>query len=260
MGESKRSWLGILKSQEKASDSNRPSDLEGGMWSAHQRAQEGATRLIETATQLVARTTRHQVSVDAIVELACNATSRGAEISNTMDRVRVTLDRLRLVALNVGLEGARLGDPAGRALINVAEEVRDHSERGGEALHDLNTALEDVLVSWDQLSHKAEDLRQSHATIVSQVGQHQANAQQVVSDVNAVGEHARRLTDTDPETALILTQVSEHARALIQALTSLGGRVRRELIRSAIGPSLQPLLRALLDVAKGSRGEKSSND
>lgn len=256
-GETKRSWLGMLKGPGDAEERGEV-ESEGGLWKAHHQAQEGATRLVESSSQILASAARQRTVIDAITELSRNAASRGPEIEEPLERITIALDRLRLVALNVGLEGARLGDPAGRALMNVADEVRSHTERGGEALVDLRTAIEDVHPGWEEVGHRADELREAHSAIVAQAGQQQTVAQDVVREVVALGQHARAISDTDPETALILAQVGEHARGLIQSLGSLGGRARRELVRSALGPSLQPLLRVLLDVAKSSKGDKSA--
>lgn len=249
---SRRSWLGFLTDRDRSAAETA---AEGDLWRAHRQSQQGAIRLVESSAQVLAGTARQQSVIDRIVEHARNATNRGAEIQEPMDRLSTALERLRLVALNIGLEGARIGDTAGRALINVADEVRGSSERGVEALADLRTAIEDVDSTWEQLRRCSDELRDSHGSIVTQVGHQQTLAQQVVRDVDSVGEHARRMSATDPETALILAEAGEHARALVRALTSLGGKVRRELVRSALGPSLQPLLRVLLDLAR--RGGKS---
>lgn len=258
-GDTKRSWLGMLKSPGDVGEDKRgEAEIEGGLWKAHHQAQEGATQLVESSAQILASAARQQAIIDGITELARNAASRGPEIEEPLERITIALDRLRLVALNVGLEGARLVDPAGRALMNVADEVRGHSERGGEALQDLRSAIEDVHPAWEQVGRRADELRDTHTALVTQAGRQQAVAQGVVQEVVTLGQHARAISDTDPETALVLAQVGEHARGLIQALGSLGGRVRRELVRSALGPSLQPLLRVLLDVAKGAKGDKSA--
>lgn len=257
--ETKRSLLRLIRDAAR-SGRNEPAaaEIEGALWQAHEQAHKGATRIVEFSAQVLASAARQQAVIDGITELARNALSRGPEIEEPLQRIAMALDRLRLVALNVGLEGARLGDPAGRALMNVADEVRANGERGAEALEDLQAVLEDIHPAWQEVERHGEALRESHGSIVTHVGQQQATAQQVARDVEALGGYARQISDTDPETALILAQAGEHARGLVQALGSLGGRARRELVRKTLGPSLQPLLRVLLDVSKGSKGDGSA--
>ncbi len=256
----KRSGRGWYEGGERSEDLVKESEaeLEGRLWAAQKKAQDGATHVVESAAQLLASTARQQALLDGITELARQAANRSPEIQEPTSRIVKALDRLRLVALNVGLEGARLGDPTGRALMNVADEVRSLSEGAEEALQDLGTALDDIHSTWNQVVRRTDELRDSHASIVAQAGKQQTVAQDIVEQVEAFGHHAQALSDTDPQTAVVLAQIAEHAKGLFDGLSSLGGRARRELLRSALGPSLQPLLRALLDVAKGAKGDKSS--
>lgn len=233
-------------------------EVEGRLWAAQKKAHDGATHVVESAAQLLASTARQQALLDGVTELARQAANRSPEIQEPTGRIVKALDRLRLVALNVGLEGARLGDPTGRALMNVADEVRNLSESADEALQDLGTALDDIHSTWNQIVRRTDELRDSHASLVAQAGSQQAVAQDVVEQVEVFGRHAQALSDTDPQTAVVLAQIAENAKGLFEGLTSLGGRARRELLRSALGPSLQPLLRALLDVAKSAKGDKNS--
>jgi methyl-accepting chemotaxis protein len=256
----KKGWLGLLGRAEGATptEEGEVTQLEGALWRAHEQATGSSTQLVETTAQLLATTARQQGIIDAIGEVAHNADGRAGDLGEPMARLAASLDRLRLVALNVGLEGARLGDPAGRALTSVADEVRAQGDRGAEALQDAKTVLHEVTASWAQVRTRANDLRTMHAQAVTQVGSLQSLAQDVVRDIEDVGTWARKLSETDPETALILSQAADHARGLINALTSLGGRARRDLVRSALGPSLQPLARALADITRGSKGDKGA--
>jgi methyl-accepting chemotaxis protein len=253
----RRGWFEGREPPE-APEEDREAEVEGRLWAAQKKAHDGATHVVESAAQLLASTARQQALLDGITELARQAANRSPEIQEPTGRIVKALDRLRLVALNVGLEGARIGDPTGRALMNVADEVRNLSEGADEALQDLGTALDDIHSTWNQVVRRTDELRDSHASIVAQAGKQQSVAQDIVEQVEAFGRHAQALSDTDPQTAVILGQIAEHAKGLFDGLTSLGGRARRELLRSALGPSLQPLLRALLDVAKSTKGDKNS--
>ena len=257
--ETKRGLLDFIRGATRSKREPTATEVEGALWKVHEQAQQGTTRIVESTAQVLASAARQQTVIDGITELARNAMSRDPEIEEPLQRIAASLDRLRLIALNVGLEGARLGDPAGRALMNVADEVRSNGERGAEALDDVRAVLQDIQPAWQEVERHTEALRESHGSIVTHVGRQQATAQQVVRDVESLGNYARQISDTDPETALILAEVGEHARGLIQALGSLGGRARRELVRSALGPSLQPLLRVLLDAARTPKGNGSDS-
>ena len=70
-------------------------------------------------------------------------------------------ERLGLVALNAGLEGARLGESQGRALSLVADEVREHAMRGGETERALELELGEVGRELAQLSAGVDRMRES---------------------------------------------------------------------------------------------------
>ncbi len=250
----RRGWFGRER------EAGEPADHaeEAKLWTAHLQAREAANHIVESAAQLLASTARQQALLDGVTDLGRQAASRGPEIQEPMDHIVQSLDRLRLVALNVGLEGARLGDPAGRALMNVADEVRGLTERADEAMQELRGSFDDTLSTWNHAVRRTDELRDAHAAIVVQASRQQTVAQDIVRHVDAIGEHARSLLETDPQTAVVLAQVVEHAKGLVQALGSLGGRARREVVRSALGPLLQPLLRTLLDVARTSKGKPGS--
>ena len=254
----KRSLVDRMRDRGSGADDDRPEvEAHGALWQAHQQVDQGVTEIVEASAQVLAAAARQQTIVEGLTELANNALRGAAEFQEPLDRLATALDRLRLVALNVGLEGARLGDPAGRALMNVADEVRGNGDRGAEALQDLRAVLEEALPAWQQAAERADELRQSHASIAARVGQQQTVGRRVAREVEKLGAHLRELSDLDPETAMILSQAREHARGLIQALGSLGGRARRDLVRSALGPSLQPLVRTLLEIGKSSRTAKT---
>ena len=256
----KKGWLGLLgrADGEAAIGEEELTRLEGALWKAHEQASQSSTQLVETTAQLLATTARQQGIIDTIGEVARNADGRAGDLAEPMARLAASLERLRLVALNVGLEGARLGDSAGRALTSVADEVRVQGERGAEALQDSQTVLDELTSSWAQVQTRADDLRKIHTQSVTQVGNVQSLAQDVVRYVDDIATWARKLSETDPETALILTQATDHARGLVNALTALGGRARRDLVRTALGPTLQPLARALADITRGAKGDKGA--
>lgn len=52
----------------------------------------------------------------------------------------------------------------------------------------------------------------------------------------------KQVTRTDPETARIVADAADHARALLTALTALAARPARASLIGSLGPTLGPLL------------------
>ena len=75
--------------------------------------------------------------MDAVADRTRALSSRAAELQAGFARVLDAFERLGLVALNAGLEGARLGEAEGRQLGLVSDEVRAQSSRGGDAAREL---------------------------------------------------------------------------------------------------------------------------
>jgi methyl-accepting chemotaxis protein len=245
----RRGWFRRARQTSKPTDQTEVARL----WTAHLRAHQSANHAVELTTQLLASTKRQQVLLDGALDLIRQAANRSPEIQDPIDQVAHNLDRLRLIALNVGLEGARLGDPAGHTLMNMADEVRSLTERANEAVQELRTALDDTLSLWNQAVHRTEETRHAHEALETQFGSLQTAADNTLQDIQPIGTHTRSLLDMDPHTAVALARVTEHAKELIQALGSLGDHARQDIIRSALGPTLHPLLRALLQIANPSK-------
>ena len=88
----------------------------------------------------------------------CSVTSRAS---------RESFERLNIVALNAGLEGARLGEAAGKPLSLVSEEVRAQAERGGESVA-RDRALARGVLARDLRAHARFDDARGHGADVTQ--------------------------------------------------------------------------------------------
>ncbi|MCU0691884.1 MAG: methyl-accepting chemotaxis protein [Polyangiaceae bacterium] len=252
----RRKLLGILGGDPQGTLSSPSPEIETKLWSSQQGATEGATRVTEAAAHIFSLTVRQKATLDAIEENALATQARARDIGDSIDRVSLMLEQLRLIALNVGLEGARLTEPAGRALATVADEVRLQGERGQEAIHDLRAAVDESQPAVRHLLERVGLLRAAHAECAAQLERIQASAQQVTDQVNEIGSCARKLSNTDPETARALAQAADHAQGLFGALSAVGAEARRDIVRSALGPTLQPLLRILSELTPSQKSDK----
>src|SRR5260370_27729656 len=96
---------------------------DGALWSAHERASVRTRDAGAAAQRIAATAVRQRGAIDAVADRARAMSSRAAELQAGTSRVLDVFERLGLVALNAGLEGARLGVAEGRAPALVGHEV-----------------------------------------------------------------------------------------------------------------------------------------
>jgi methyl-accepting chemotaxis protein len=220
---------------------------EGALWAAHGRAEASSTQATEAAERAASSTAKQRASLDAGADEARALALRGEELQRQIARLADAFERLNVIALNAGLEGARLGEVAGKPLALVSDEVRSQTERGGETAREVGRALADSSREVGALLTRFEDAR----GIGADVTQHASTAAGAAAEASRalvdLGERLRRATGSDPETAQAVAQATEHARALVAALGTLSGRVPRALLTNALRPMLEPLVRSLFD-------------
>lgn len=215
------------------------------MWAAHQRAATAVRDAGEAAQRIASHVAKQRGTVDALSDRARTVSARAQELAATFSRIVDAFARLELVALNAGLEGARLGEGPGRALGLVADEVRGQATRGSEASRELATSLSEIGSELAQVNTNLDRAREAAA----EVGQEAARVSGASADaeraLEEVGERFRKSTGSDPEAARAIAEAGEHAKALISSLTGVSGKVPPALVANALRPALEPLLRLL---------------
>lgn len=220
---------------------------ENALWLAHERAVLSTKTAGEAAMRIAAAAAKQRSAFDATAEQARAAAARTPELERIALRVRDAFDRLGLLALNAGLEGARLGEAAGKSLSLVSDEVRTLSERGAEAVRELSQGIADVGRESGALAVRIDEARAQ----TGEIGQDAAVASSSTLDIERVladmGERLRKATGSDPDTLRAIATATEHARQLVVALGALSGKVPRAILVSTLRPVLEPLLRVVAD-------------
>jgi methyl-accepting chemotaxis protein len=217
------------------------------VWSAHERAVVRTRDAGAAAQRIASSAARQRTSIDSVADGVRNLSSRTGDLQAGFGRVLDAFERLSLVALNAGLEGARLGETEGRQLGLVSDEVRAHSLRGAELSRELASAVAQLAAELGQLdSHVAQA-----QNVVSEVTQDSARALGAAGDAESalvdIGERLKKATGSDPETVRAVAEATERARAFVAALNAVSGKVPRALLVAAVRPALEPLTRLLLD-------------
>jgi len=218
---------------------------ESALWALHQRASAAVRETGEAAQRIASHLAKQRGVVDALADRARGVSTRSGDLSGGFSRLKETFARLELVALNAGLEGARLGEGPGQALALVSEEIRAQATRGSEACRELGAALGELGSELTQVHSSLDRAREASAEVAQEaarVGGASADAERALSEI---GDRLQKTTGSDPETARAISAATEHARALVGALDALSGRAPQTLVVAALRPVLEPLLRLL---------------
>jgi methyl-accepting chemotaxis protein len=245
----KQRLLRLLRRNSKGArgSGERSTAHDSALWSAHERALVRARDAGAAAQRIASTAARQRAAIDAVADRTHALSSRAAELHAGFARMLDTFERLGLVALNAGLEGARLGETEGRQLGLVSDEVRAQSSRGGDAARELGAGIAQLTAELAQLeSHVAQA-----QVVVAEVTQDSARAAGAASDAESalldMGERVKKATGSDPEAVRAIAEASERARALVASLAALSGKVPRTLLVGALRPALEPLARLLAD-------------
>ncbi len=243
---SKRHFFRLLRRTARgATVQGKVANEETLLWSSHDRALASAREAGESAQRIASSVAKHRGAADTLADRARAVATRAQDLSVNFQRIADAFGRLELVALNAGLESARLGDAHGQSLGLVADDVRAQTTRGAEAARELSTSLSEVGSEILQLNANLERTREASADIAqdaARVGGAAADAERALVEL---GERLRKATGTDPETARAIADATEHAKALVGALGTLSGKVPQTILVSALRPALEPLLRLL---------------
>ncbi len=228
---------------------------ESALWASHERAL-GATKEAAAAAQRISSgVARQRGAVDGVADRTRVVAGRAQELATSLARIGDSFERLDLVALNAGLEGARLGESAGRALLLVGDDVRAHTSRGIETARTVSAAAADVVNELAQLSAYVAQTRETTGDVAQDAARVVGASSEAEGALVDIGERLRKATGSDPETVRAIADAGENARALVASLTALSGKVPRNLLLSALRPMLDPLARLLSDEANEEDGE-----
>jgi len=220
---------------------------ESALWAAHQRAQAAVKDSGDAAQRIASHVAKQRGTVDALADRARAVSARAHDLSQSFSRIVDSFARLELVALNAGLEGARMSEGAAQALGLVSDEVRAQATRGSEASRELSSALSEIGSELLQVNASLDRTREAAAEVAQEaarVGGASADAERALGDM---GDRLRTATGSDPESARAIAEAAEHARALVAALGALSGKVPHAVVVTALRPVLEPLARMVAD-------------
>jgi len=220
-------------------------DLEDAeLWTAHGHASRAMGEVERHAERVAATAARQRAQVDAAVESARGLVGRADAAGAGVRRVREILERLDVVALNAGLEGARSNEPAGRGLMLVSEELRAQVGRGVDAVKEVEGVLGQAAGGLAEIGERLDRTQRDGAELGEEAARLKSAAQESRTGLAEIESRLRKATGLDPETARLITIAGDHARGLASSLSALEGAQGGEAFR-ALGPLLAPLAKLL---------------
>lgn len=243
--DSKRRLFRLLRRGTRAAAATRSPAEEGALWAAHERAGSSVRDTGEAAQRIVSHVSKQRSTVDALADRARAVSARATDLGATFNRLVDTFARLELVALNAGLESARLGEGPGHALGLVADEVRAQASRGSEASRELGAALNEISAELGQVNTSLDRARESAAEVAQEATRASAASADAERALGEIREKLQKTMGSDPEIARAIADASDHARALVEALARTTGKVPQAVLAAALRPVLEPLERLL---------------
>jgi methyl-accepting chemotaxis protein len=207
---------------------------------ALEAAKSAAGRSVTNQKAASALAVRQHSELEAVQEAGQKLGTRGRDIRNSLQLLRESLDRAKLTALNAGLEGARLGEPVGKALVLMGDEVRNLLARALDALEEHATLLAEVDRDRDRCLTDLARVSDGAREIGSKIARAQEQSQLSTALLGELGTDLSELFGTDVEAAQMLANSAGQVKTLASSLLELSQR--SPLAASALRELLAPLL------------------
>ena len=235
-----------------------PDELSSALlFGAHHVALKSAQQAVEQCGKANQGLQQCRSQFEACADQARRIEVRLRDTRGSALQLADALERIKLVALNTGLEGARLGESSGKALVAIAEEVRNLSARGLEVVAGHIRLVEEGEVEQAKLIQAAELAQTLAMELASLLRQTQECQFDALASLDMLEKAIERASGLDAKTALEVQRVAEHGQGLLTALEGLSVSRRQKIARSVLLPAVEPLLRALLKTAQVDSGGES---
>ena len=188
---------------------------------AAQRSTEGRNLVEDTRTAVAALSDEVLGAAERISRLHENSQS----IENATEEIRGIAEQTNLLALNAAIEAARAGE-SGRGFAVVADEVRKLAIHAQEATDRIQSVVNDVRLSTDDINQVMSASRDKAARCVS-------TAQDAVKAIRAVDEIVDQVTNKNMSISAAAEEQSQTVESMSRNLHAIE-EVSRETNRHAI--------------------------
>jgi len=217
---------------------------EAALVSALERARRALEGVESTLEQARIVATRGETELDGVGEAARGAPGRGRELRASLQLFYEALERAKLSALNAGLEAARLGDPAGRIVLELSGDLRELVANAVQALEAHAALLNESERERDGFLSGVAAARET----MTNVGRHLAalgrERQELVSALSGVEGALAPVLGADPRVARLLLELGEQSKGLARSVAALArepSAPSMDRVRQALAPLLEAL-------------------
>jgi hypothetical protein len=220
------------------------------LFGAHHVAAKSAQQSVEQCGKANQGLQQCRSQVEACADQARRFEVRLRDTRTSATQLADALERIKLVALNTGLEGARFGESSGKALVAIAEEVRNLSTRGLDVVATHIRLLDEAEIEQNKLVQAAELAQSQAMELASLLRQTQECQFDALASLDMLEKAIERASGLDATAALEVQRVAEHGQGLLTALEGLSVTRRQKIARTLLLPAVEPLLRALVNAAQ----------
>lgn len=179
----------------------------------------------EQATQQAqAQASRQAAEVEGLLEVGERLALRGRDLRAGVQELRDSLERGRLSTLNAALEGARLGEVAGKALMAMTEEVRGALGRSADVLDEHATRVAELERERERLLLALGPLADAARAVASEVGRASQRTQDQRGSLAKLALVLRERFGVDPELGALTARAAREAEVLLETLSALSSR------------------------------------
>lgn len=175
---------------------------------------------------------RQAAEIERLLEGGERLALRGRDLRGSVQELRDTLERGRLSTLNAALEGARLGEVAGKALLAMTEEVRSALGRSADVLDEHATRVAELERERERLVLALGPLADAARAVASEVARAAVQGRAQREALDELGLELRQRLGVDPELGGLLARASREAQELLETLSALESRGASDEARS----------------------------
>jgi methyl-accepting chemotaxis protein len=246
----RRRWFDVLRRGGSDGRGGRgaPGVDEASLWAAHEQARGALGEASAHAERVAAAVAKQRGTIEAAAERASLVAARCGGLGAGATRVTEAFERLGVVALNAGLEGARAAEPQGRALLLLSEEIRANVARGAEAARELSDVVDEVSTESGEVRRQLDVSRADAGEVGQEAARLRAATDAAGRAIDELEQRLRKATGIDPEVARAMAAATDHARGLMTALSTLTTVSPAGPVLGALRPIVAPLARLLSEL------------
>lgn len=187
-------------------------------------ALKASTEAEQTSGLAQAQAGRQAAEIEGLLEGSERLALRGRDLRASVQELRDTLERGRLSTLNAALEGARLGEVAGKALLAMTEEVRSALGRSADVLDEHATRVAELERERERLVLALGPLADAARAVATEAARASAHSRAQREALSSLTLELRRRLGVDPDLGGLLARASREAQDLLETLSALESR------------------------------------